>query len=33
MWFIVGLVIGAVFGLLLGVFVGFSLFVRAGTWD
>ena len=33
MWLIIGLVIGAFGGLVFGVFIGFSLFKRAGTWD
>jgi hypothetical protein len=33
MWFILGLAIGALVGLTLGVFIGFSLFKRAGAWD
>jgi hypothetical protein len=33
MWFVIGLIIGALSGFVFGVFIGFSLFKRAGTWD
>jgi hypothetical protein len=33
MWLIVGLIVGGLLGLVFGVFVGFSLYKRAGTWD
>lgn len=33
MGFFIGLVVGALVGLVFGVFVGFSLYKRAGTWD
>ena len=33
MWFLVGLVIVILGGIVLGVFIGFSLFKRAGAWD
>jgi hypothetical protein len=33
MWFVIGLAIGAFVGLVFGIFIGFSLFKRAGTWD
>lgn len=33
MMLLFGLVLGALSGLVLGVFIGFSLFQRAGAWD
>ncbi len=33
MWFLVGLIIGIAGGIILGVFIGFSLYKRAGAWD
>ncbi len=33
MWFIVGLGVGLAIGFIFGVFLGFSVFKRAGTWD
>ncbi len=33
MEFLAGLIVGAIIGLIFGVFVGFSVFQRAGTWD
>jgi uncharacterized membrane protein len=33
MWLVFGLIVGALLGLVFGVFIGFSLFQRAGTWD
>ncbi len=33
MWFIIGALTGLVVGLIFGVFIGFSLFKRAGSWD
>lgn len=33
MWFVIGLVVGLLIGLIWGVFIGFSLFKRAGAWD
>lgn len=33
MMLVLGLIIGALAGFVLGVFIGFSLYQRAGTWD
>jgi hypothetical protein len=33
MWLVIGFAVGLGIGLIFGVFIGFSLFKRAGTWD